>query len=93
MSLDINFVNCIARIAAATAANALPALRDAVNAAKNLGLTKEEINQIIVAAREVRERNNSYTEHLAAQLLREPGNHAATHAHQHTHGPNCGCHS
>jgi len=93
MSLDTNFVDSITRIAAATAANALPALRDAVNTALNLGLTKEEINQIITTAREVRDRNNSYTEHLAAQLLREQGKRPAAHIHSHTHGPDCGCHS
>lgn len=77
---------CQARIAAATAANTLPVLREAVTEGLQLGLDKETIAELIRLAQEIRLQNDSYTDHLAHQLLREPKKKP-----QHTHSASCGC--
>ena len=84
----------IAQISAAAATNALAALRIAVTDAKALGMTPEEIRQVIRLAQEIQEQPLSHTRHLLDQLLREPirkpQKPTQEHAH-HEHGPNCNC--
>lgn len=78
------------QIAAATAANAMPALRQAVADGLAHHLTKEEIRLIIDTAQDIQQQPAQHTFHLAAQLLREPPKPVV-----HNHGDNCscGCHS
>ncbi|MDR3288356.1 MAG: hypothetical protein LBT22_02895 [Peptococcaceae bacterium] len=84
------FLSLTAQIAAATAANALPALREAVSEALAQGMSKEDIQAVVTLAQEIRRHNGGYTEHLAQQLLREP---AAKAQPAHSSHCGCGCHS
>lgn len=88
MSLDPKTA-IIVQISAAVAANTLPALRFGINDALNLGLSKEEIDEIIKLAREIQQQPISHAEHLAHQLLREPGK-KKIHDHHYTDG-HCSC--
>ena len=61
----------IVQISAATAANALPALRAAISEALKLGISKDEVQAVIDLAREVQQQPISHTANLAKQLLRD----------------------
>ncbi|SPF45080.1 conserved exported hypothetical protein [Candidatus Desulfosporosinus infrequens] len=73
------------QISAAVACNALAALRLAVSEAANVGLSPEEIKEIIALAKDIQQQPISHAAHLADQLLREPKKPS------HDHGANCGC--
>jgi len=84
MSLDQRAL-IVAQISAAVACNALAALRLAVSEASKVGLSPEEIKEIIALAREIQQQPISHVAHLTDQLLREPKKTA------HVHSDHCGC--
>ncbi|MDR3587913.1 MAG: carboxymuconolactone decarboxylase family protein [Desulfosporosinus sp.] len=84
MSLDQRTL-IATQISAAVACNALAALRLAVTEAANVGLSPEEIKEIIALARDIQQQPISHVAHLTDQLLREPKK------EPHKHGANCGC--
>jgi alkylhydroperoxidase/carboxymuconolactone decarboxylase family protein YurZ len=86
MSIDQR-TTLITQIAAAAAANAMPALRLAVTAALADGFGKEEIQAILDLATEIQQQPASHTFHLAKQLLREPAKKSST---PHSAGCSCG---
>lgn len=92
MELDSR-TTLIVQISAAVATNALSALRASVTDAKALGMSAEEIRQIVKTAQEVQDQPVSHARHLLDQLLREPIRkpQAQSHDHNHVHGPHCGC--
>ncbi|AHF07296.1 hypothetical protein [Desulfitobacterium metallireducens] len=92
MELDTR-TTLIIQISAAVATNALASLRASVTDAKALGISSDEIRQIVKIAQEVQEQPLSHTRHLLDQLLREPirKSQEHTHDHEHIHGPNCNC--
>lgn len=94
MELDSR-TTLIVQMSAAVATNALAALRASVTDAKALGMSAEEIRQIVKIAQEVQDQPLSHARHLLDQLLREPirkpQDHSSEHTHDHVHGPNCGC--
>lgn len=95
MKLDQRTV-VIAQIAAATAANAMTALRAAITEAQSQGIPKEEIREVLALAQEVQQAPIAHTDSLAKQLLREsPSKPKSEHKrhHHHEHGEDCGCHS
>lgn len=81
-------ITAAAQIAAAVAANAMPALRLAVNSGLEQNLTKEDIQSIIGLAQEIKQQPNEHTHHLVHQLLREPAPKKQAHSPQCA----CGCH-
>ena len=84
MSLDQRTLS-VAQISAAVACNALAALRLAVSEASKVGLSPEEIKEIIALAKDIQQQPISHVAHLTDQLLREPKK------TPHEHGANCGC--
>ena len=90
MELDTR-TTLIVQISAAVATNALAALRTSVTDAKALGISSEEIRQIVKIAQEVQDQPLSHARHLLDQLLREPIRKPQEHTHEHVHGPNCNC--
>lgn len=90
MELDTR-TTLIVQISAAVASNALAALRASVTDAKALGMSSEEIRQIVKIAQEVQDQPLSHARHLLDQLLREPVRKPQEHTHDHVHGPNCNC--
>lgn len=90
MELDSR-TTLIVQISAAVATNALAALRASITDAKALGMSSEEIRQIVKIAQEVQEQPLSHTRHLIDQLLRESVRKPQEHTHDHVHGPNCNC--
>lgn len=94
MELDSR-TTLIVQISAAVATNALSALRASVTDAKALGMSAEEIRQIVKTAQEVQDQPVSHARHLLDQLLREPIRkpqaQSHDHNHNHVHGPHCGC--
>lgn len=90
MELDTR-TTLIVQISAAVASNALAALRASVTDAKALGMSSEEIRQIVKIAQEVQDQPLSHAHHLLDQLLRELVRKPQEHTHDHVHGPNCNC--
>ena len=84
MSLDQRTL-IVAQISAAVASNALAALRLAVSEASTVGLSPEEIKEVIALARDIQQQPISHVAHLTDQLLREPKKTT------HEHSANCGC--
>lgn len=93
MKLDQRTV-IIAQIAAATAANAMTALRAAITEAQSQGIPKEEIREVLALAQEVQQVPIAHTDSMARQLLRESTRKPEhSHHHHHIHGEDCNCHS
>lgn len=98
MKLDQRTV-VIAQIAAATAANAMTALRAAITEAQSQGIPKEEIREVLALAQEVQQAPIAHTDSLAKQLLRESPTKKPehkpehTHRHHHIHRDDCDCQS
>lgn len=84
MSLDQRST-VLAQISAAVACNALAALRLAITEGLKLGLTKEEIQEVISLAKDVQLQPISHVTHLTDQILREPKK------KPHEHSAHCGC--
>ncbi|KGK85446.1 hypothetical protein DP73_18230 [Desulfosporosinus sp. HMP52] len=84
MSLDQRTI-IISQISAAVACNALAALRLSITEGLNIGLTKEEILEVIGLAKEVQQQPISHVTHMTDQILRE--NKKKTHEHS----AHCGC--
>ncbi len=84
MSLDQRTL-IVTQISAAVACNALAALRLAVSEATNIGLSPEEIKEIIALARDIQQQPIAHEAHLTDQLFREPKK------TPHEHSANCGC--
>lgn len=84
MSLDQRTI-IVTQISAAVACNALAALRLAVSEGSKVGLSPEEIKEVIALARDIQQQPISHVAHLTEQLLREPKKTT------HEHSANCGC--
>jgi len=84
MSLDQR-TTVAAQISAATACNALAALRLAITEGLDIGLTKAEIQEVIRLAKDVQQQPISHVSHLTAQILRDPKK------KNHEHSAHCGC--
>ena len=84
MSLDQR-TTIVAQISAAVACNALAAIRLAITEGLNVGLTKEEIQEVINLAKDVQQQPISHVSHLTDQMFREPKKKA------HEHSAHCGC--
>ena len=84
MSLDQRTI-IVTQISAAVACNALAALRLAVTEALSLGLTPEEIREILALATAIQQQPISHVTHLVDQLLREPKKST------HVHSADCAC--
>lgn len=84
MSLDQRTL-ALVQISAAVACNALATLRVAVTEALNLGLSPQEIEEVLNLAKDIQQQPISHVTHLANQLLREPKKHA------HEPSAQCGC--
>jgi hypothetical protein len=84
MNLDQRTI-VVTQISAAVACNALAALRVAVTEAITLGLTPEEIQEILALAKDIQQQPISHVTHLIDQLLREPKKTS------HKHSAHCGC--
>jgi DNA-binding transcriptional MerR regulator len=87
MSLDQRTI-VVAQISAAVACNALAALRLAVTEALTIGLSPEEIREILALVKEIQQQPISHVAHLTDQLLRE----SKKTAHQHSAHCDCGRH-
>lgn len=81
-------MEAIAQIAAAAAANAMPALRLAVADGLEQELTQAEIQAILNIAYEIQKQPAQHTQQLARQLLREPKGQRPAHPAN----CDCGCH-
>ena len=84
MSLDQRTI-VVTQISAAVACNALAALRLAVTEALTLGLSPEEIQEILTLSKEIQQQPISHVTHLVDQLLRE------LKKPTHEHSADCGC--
>lgn len=71
MSLDQRTI-ILAQVSAAVACNALATLRIKLTEALNLGITPEEIQEVLSLAKEIQEKPISHVTHLVNQVLREP---------------------
>ncbi|ODA40406.1 hypothetical protein [Desulfosporosinus sp. BG] len=87
MSLDQRTL-IVTQISAAVACNALAALRLAVSEAIKVGLSPEEIKEVVALAKEIQQQPISHVSHLTDQLLREP----KKTTHEHSAHCGCGCH-
>lgn len=86
MSLDQRTI-VLTQISAAAACNALATLRVAVTEALGLGLTAQEIEEVINLAKEIQQQPISHVTHLTHQLLRE----SKKQSHEHSDHCGCGC--
>lgn len=84
MSLDSRTV-VITQISAAAACNALAALRLHVTEALTMGLSPEEIQEILTLAKDIQQQPITHVTHLIDQLLRE------TKKTTHKHSAHCDC--
>ena len=84
MSLDQRTI-IMTQISAAVACNALAALRLAVSEALTLGISPEEIQEVVALAKDIQEQPISHVSHLMDQLLRE------SKKLTHEHSANCDC--
>ncbi|AFQ43118.1 hypothetical protein [Desulfosporosinus meridiei] len=84
MSLDQR-TTIVSQISAAVACNALAALRLSITEGLNIGLTKEEIQEVISLAKEVQQQPISHVTHMTGQILREGKK------KPHEHSAHCGC--
>ena len=84
MNLDQRTV-VIAQISAATACNALAALRLAVTEAISIGISPEEIQEVLTLAKDIQQQPISHVTHLIDQLFRE------TKKTTHKHSAHCDC--
>lgn len=87
MSLDSRTV-LITRISAAAACSALAALRWHVTEALTLGISPEEIQEILTLAKDIQQQPMTHATHLIDQLLRE----SKQPAHKHSAHCDCGGH-
>ncbi len=87
MSLDQRTI-VVAQISAAVACNSLAALRVAVTEALTLGVSQEEVQEILALAKEIQEQPIAHVSHLIDQLLREP----KKTTHKHSDHCDCGKH-
>ncbi|TGE34308.1 hypothetical protein [Desulfosporosinus sp. Sb-LF] len=70
MSLDQRTI-AVTQISAAAACNALAALRLAVTEALTLGISSEEIQEILALAKDIQQQPISHVTHMIDQLFRE----------------------
>jgi alkylhydroperoxidase/carboxymuconolactone decarboxylase family protein YurZ len=84
MSLDPRTI-VIAQISAAVACNALASLRVAITEAIEMGIDREEIQEILILATGIQQQPINHIGHLAEQLLQEPSKKT------HVHSAHCGC--
>lgn len=84
MSLDQRTI-IVAQLSAAVACNALAALRLAANEALRVGLSPEEIQEILALAKDIQQQPISHMTHLIEQLLRD------SKKKPHVHTADCGC--
>lgn len=84
MSLDQRTI-IAAKISAAVACNALAALRVAVSEGSTVGLSPEEIQEIVVLAKDIQQQPILHTNHLMEQILRD------LKKKTHVHSSDCGC--
>ncbi|MDQ7096800.1 carboxymuconolactone decarboxylase family protein [Desulfosporosinus sp. PR] len=87
MSLDPR-TTALAQISAAVACNALASLRVAITEALEMGLSSDEIQEVISLASTIQQQPITHATHLAEQLLREP----KKNTHEHSAHCGCGCH-
>lgn len=71
MSLDEKTI-VLSQVSAAIACNALATLRIVLTKALSLGITPEEIEEVLSLAKEIQQQPISHVSHLVNQLLREP---------------------
>jgi Uncharacterized homolog of gamma-carboxymuconolactone decarboxylase subunit len=88
MSLDSRTV-VITQISAAAACNALAALRLYVTEALTMGLSPEEIQEILGLPKDIQQQPITHVTHLIDQLLRET---KKTTTHKHSAHCDCGGH-
>lgn len=84
MSLDQRTI-IVAQISAAVACNALAALRVAVSEGFTVGLSSEEIQEIVVLAKDIQQQPILHMTHLMEQTLRD------LKKKTHVHSSDCGC--
>lgn len=87
MSLDQKTI-VLTQLSAAVACNALASLRVTLTEALTLGISPEEIEEVLNLAKEIQQHPISHVTHLANQLLREPKKQAEKSA---PNGCGCGC--
>lgn len=84
MSLDQRTI-IMTQISAAVACNALASLRLAVTEAFTLGISREELQEVVALAKDIQQKPIDHGTHLINQLLRE------TKKPTHKHDAHCGC--
>lgn len=84
MSLDQR-TTVITQISAAAACNTLAALRLAVTEALSIGISPEEIQEVLALAKDIQQQPISHVTHLMDQLLRE------TKKTTHKNSAHCNC--
>ena len=87
MSLDQRTI-VVAQISAAVACNALAALRLSVTEALTLGISPEEVQEVLALAKDIQQQPISHVSHLIDQLLRE----SKKLTHEHSENCDCGKH-
>lgn len=87
MSLDQKTI-VLTQLSAAVACNALASLRVTLTEALTLGITPEEIEEVLNLAKEIQQQPISHVTHLVNQLLREPKKQTEKSAQS---GCGCGC--
>lgn len=84
MSLDQRTI-VVSQLSAAVACNALAALRLAVTEALTVGISPDEIQEILALAKDIQQQPIAHVSHLIDQLLRD------SKKTTHVHGADCDC--